>query len=86
MNYTCAPDTVYSLVEATILSSEGDVWRDHTDPLLKAAEDLVNWRLEIFFSWTHKAREEFWEKLCQAFPTEMMPKGTVTAALDSAVD
>ena len=86
MNYTCAPDTLYSLIEAMIVSPEGGVWRDHPDPILKAAEDLVNWRVKNNFSWTHEAREEFWEKLCEAFPAEMMPKGTVNAAVDTAVD
>ena len=86
MNYTCAPDTVYSIVEAVMLSPAGDAWRKSTDPLLKSAENLVSWRLENDFLWTHKAREEFWDKLCETFPAEMMPKGTVTAAVDSAVD
>ena len=45
MNYTCAPDTVYSLIESVKLSPEGNVWRDSSDPLLKAAEKVVNWRL-----------------------------------------
>ena len=86
MNYTCAIDTVYSLVESVMLLPEGRVWRDNEDLLLQAAEKIVDWRLDNDFAWTHDAREEFWERLCETFPAEMMPKGTVSAALDSAVD
>ena len=86
MNYTCAIDTVYSLVESVMLLPEGRVWRDNEDLLLQAAEKIVDWRLDNDFAWTHDVREEFWERLCKTFPAEMMAKGTVSAALDSAVD
>ena len=69
-----------------MLSQSGNVWCNSGDSLIKAAADLVKWRLENSFSWSHELRESFWSKLCQMFPAEMLPKGTVTAAVDSAVD
>ena len=59
MNYTCAIDTDYSLVESVMLLPEGRVWRDNEDLLLQAAEKIVDWRLDNDFAWTHDAREEF---------------------------
>ena len=41
MNYTCAIDTVYSLVESVMLLPEGRVWRDNEDLLLQAAEKIA---------------------------------------------
>ena len=72
-----------------MLSSAGSLWPDpacQSDPLLSSAGRIVKKRLENKFSWKHEDREEFWLQLCQLFPSDMMPKGTVNAALDSALD
>ena len=50
MNYTCAIDTVYSLVESVMLLPEGRVWRNNEDLLLQAAEKIVDWRLDNDFA------------------------------------
>ena len=77
---------MYSIIEAVLLSTSGQLWRKSPDPLLKAASEIVDWRLKHEFSWTHEVREEFWSILCDLFPGDMTPKGTINAALDSAVD
>ena len=77
---------MYSIIEAVLLSQSGFAWSNSGDSLVKAAGDIVQWRLDNEFSWNHEIREQFWSKLCQMFPAEMLPKGTVTAALDAAVD
>ena len=85
-NFTCAPDTIYSLVEAVLLAEGGLAWHDCKDPIIVQATKLLKWRLQNNFSWNHRAREPFWEALCQHFPAEFLPKGTINAALDKAVD
>ena len=77
---------MYSIIECVLLSQSGCVWRNSGDSLVKAAGDVVQWRIDNGFSWNHDIREQFWSKLCQMFPAEMLPKGTVTAAIDAAVD
>ena len=87
-NYTCAPDTIYSVVEAVILANSkgGQIWHDESDLLLLPALDIVKWRILNNFSWEHELRNQFWNGLCELFPNEMLPRGTVNAALDSAVE
>ena len=86
-NYTCAPDTVFSVIEATVLSGiGGELWQDRADPVLGPALDMIRWRLDNNFSWSHQLRDEYWKKLCQLFPAEFLPKGTVTAAVDKAIE
>ena len=69
-----------------ILSQSCEVWNGSLDPVLIAAADIIKWRLKSGFSWNHEIREFFWSQLCQTFPSDMLPKGTVRAALDTAVD
>ena len=68
------------------MSKSGTIWKDSLDPLLETALDIIKWRISNGFSWNHELREEFWSKLCQLFPTDFLPKGTVSASVDSAVD
>ena len=62
-NYTCAPDTIYSVIEAVVLSDGGEIWQDKRDQLLVSALDMVKWRLDNNFSSCHELRKVFWETL-----------------------
>ena len=85
-NYTCAPDTLYSIIEAVLLTPGGEAWQLSEDLILGPAMMIIQWRLRNKFSWNRDLRVEFWNSLCLLFPGDMLPKGTVTAAIDSSVD
>ena len=69
-----------------ILTEGGLIWQDRKDPLLAQAMDMISWRLSNNFAWDHTIRQPFWETLCQLFPAEMLPMGTINAAVDRVFD
>ena len=84
-NYTCAPDTVYSIVEAILLSKAGHCL-DTEDEVLASANDILLFRLNNNFQCSNDHRSIFWDKLCEKFPSSFCPRGTIRATVDDTMD
>ena len=84
--YTCAPDTIYSVIEAIFLSPAVKSIYESSQSILEEAKKMFEWRCSNEYSWNHELRENFWNILCTRFPSDMLPKGTINAAVDSPIE
>ena len=86
-NYTCAIDTLLSLGEAILLSSNFKSIQKILDfsPLLQEVKKVLLFRLENNFFWNHNLRNDVWTLMARSFPVTITPIGRVTASIDEAV-
>ena len=52
-NFTCAPDSLYSLIESVLVRDCAEDWRDSEHPLLIEAKKILNYRVGNLWSWNH---------------------------------
>ena len=88
-NFTCAPDTVYSIIESVLLYNGMNIWgeeADRNDEIVNLASKMLNHRLANNFECSSELRTPFWDKLCDKFPHSFCPKGTVRATVDDVMN
>ena len=85
-NFTCAVDAIEGMIEAILLSPAGKHWLEKNDQLVRSVNKILNWRMENQFGWNHSLRTELWDLLCNMFPSQFTPRGTIQATVDEAIE
>ena len=84
--FTCAIDSIEVLLETLLLSSMGGKLIERNCPIIKAVTDILTWRCENQFQWSHPLREQYWDLLCTSFPDSFTPKGTIRATVEETLN
>ena len=74
----------YSILEAVLMSEAGKCWKDDGVKLTAIARKVLKYRIDNQFAWSHELREDFWDELCNLFPSDMLPKGRGDAYIESS--
>ena len=68
------------------MSEAGKCWKDDGVKLTAIARKVLKYRIDNQFAWSHELREDFWDELCNLFPSDMLPKGRGDAHMESSLD